>query len=266
MSIYTLPTYDNLWKDKKLKAIEKKENICCCTDLALALGASPIVKSNNFCDYYTQTKSFLPFDQIIVCNALGNPTLSRTNDSQIVIRPVIEKDPISEDYTYNEEEDLLYVQSGEYPQSTTSEITYLKLEKAFIYGEIQKTDKKYTMYYAEKHTRYFLDKIMVQEYIFENEKYVRLIANPAYDQVTLSNGATIKKGTIIWIKVEPIVWLYEKNKKVGIAEKGLIAGVPYNKNPYDPYYYGSFAENYLNNIFSKDLIPSKSIQKVKKFN
>lgn len=264
--MYTLPAYDNLWKEKKFKAIDTKSNICTCTDLALVLGANSLISNNNICEYYTQSKSFIGFDQIITCNHFGNPTLTRTNDSRVVTRPVIEKTLDFEDYTYNEDEELLYVKNGEYPQTAVEELTYLKLEKAFIYGEIQKTDKKYTMYYASEYTKHFLDKIMVQEYIFQNEKYVRLIANPTCEQVTLSNGFTVKKDTVIWIKVEPVVWLYEKNQNIGIAEKGLIAGVPYNKDPYEPYYHNSFIENYLNKTFSKDLIPSKGIAKVKKFN
>ena len=264
--MYTLPFYEDLWKEKKLKAIDKKENIATCTDLALVLGAKTIQKNNNICEYYTQSKSFIGFNQIITCNEFGNPTLNRTNDSRIAIRPIIEKDPSLESYTYNKEEELLYVECGEYPQSATDELTYLKLEKAFIYGEIKKTDKKYTLYYASKYVKHFLDKVTAQEYIFENEKYVRIIAHPSYEQVTLTNGATIEKGTVVWLKVEPVIWIYEANSKIGIAEKGLITGIPYNKAPYEPYYEHSFIQSYLNNIFSKDLIPSKLKQKAKKFN
>lgn len=263
--MYTLPTYDNLWKDKKLKAIDKKSNICSCTDLTLVLGAIPAT-NNNICEYYTQTSSFIGFDQIITCNSVGNPVLNRTNDSRIVIRPIITTEPSLGDFTYNTEESLLYVESGEYPQTVQKELISLKLEKAYIYDELEKTDKKYTMYYATEYVKHFLDKIVVQEYIYENEKYVRLIAQPACEQVTLSSGISIKKGTVVWIKVEPIVWLYDETKKMGISEKGLISGVPYNKKPYEPYYHDSFVEGYLNNIFSKDLVPSKVVQKTKKIN
>lgn len=255
MNNYTLPTYNNLWKNK-----ENSNANCKCTDLAIILGTSSGLTKDENCEYYTSSNYNF---KIIICDKFGYPDKTPSNNSNIAIRPSLNNLNELKDLLFYKNNNNLIIKYGEYPQNCVNPELFSYLEKLYSFDELEKTHKKYTFYDKD-----FLEKIKVNEYILEGNKYIRMIANPFYQIATLSNGKKIRKKDIVWIKVEPIYWIYDSKSKIALSQKALLSGIPFNKKSYDVLYENSFIKKYLSHTFSKDILPCKTKcnQHIKKFN
>ena len=169
-------------------------------------------------------------------------------NKQIGIRPIISYSSISSllkniqiiNYSYKCGE------YGEYPQSFCSKKLKLKLEFLYQLGILNKTGKNYTVdaINSYKYVEKKFDPLILTEYQYKGEKYVRY-----YD------------GNVNWIKVEPIVWIISEKNDICLAEKILLGGIQFNdmdnlKNDFSQ----SNLKLYLDNFFSKEIIPIEDIQ------
>ena len=95
---------------------------------------------------------------------------------------------------------------------------------------------------------------------YNGKKYVRIEANFYHKEgTTLSNGKTYKNGDYVWVEVQPIRWLVSLKEDKAITRDIILAGIPYNKdNNYSGKLEDSTLYQYINNIFAREIEPSKT--------
>ena len=202
----------------------------------------------------------IPIQQSYQREICARPVLSYSSIRQH-IRSTLAKDGITEG------------EFGEYPQNVPSKKLQVRLENAYNYNKssIRKTGKIYTTdslritlegvnngyVSSEKFSGQF-----IEEYLFDNgKKYVRVKANFHYgrDEKVLSDGEEYKNGDYVWVEVQPIKWLIDQKNDIVLPEKLVFAGIPFNyEKNYNGDFQTTFIKEYMNTIFSKDIIPSKS--------
>ena len=160
------------------------------------------------------------------------------------VRPVIACDDISDMdcRLFKDISGATEVEFGEYPQAAADKKTSNALEEAFSIGSMIKTGKKYSAAYEELQ--------------YEEKKYIR-IAYAAGEKCRLSNGKTYMNGEIAWVKVEPVIWLYDERAGVMISREVLVSGQIYSA---DSFYDGDFSKtalcSFLSGSLAGDIIPS----------
>lgn len=105
------------------------------------------------------------------------------------------------------------MQIGEYPRTNLDEELSQNLEELYNSGKI-KLDIKVTGRWYSENGQKSLSKNFVSkhspEFEYKGNRYVRVISNP-YDSgkdIEYSNGTNVgKKGTVRWVKVEPISFI-----------------------------------------------------------
>ena len=118
------------------------------------------------------------------------------------------------------------------------------------------------------------DKFIAREFIeyeYDGNKYIRFVADENCNGKLLSDGRIVQIGESYWVKVEPIIWLVDKQADIALANEILFAGVQFY---FYSYSMGNFDDTtiklYMNRCFSTDIIPSKicknSLEKKKKYN
>lgn len=205
-------------------------------------------------DYWTRTKEN---DKVIVMSSysFGYNSPKKLDYQFIGIRPVLKYSDIRNEINNIEisDKEVLEVQYGEYPQTICDEKINLEIEKKYKEGKILKTEKKYTI--NSKESEIFFPQEL-NEYIYNNKKYIRFIADRDIIRTKLSNKKYIEYSKAYWIKVEPIIWMIDEDKDIAVSKKILITGIPFDK-----YYSGIFEEtnmyNYLNNYFIKEIKTKK---------
>lgn len=145
---------------------------------------------------------------------------------------------------------------GQYPQQAASIEMEEKLERLYDSGvlELCETKNSYTTdsYYDYKNS--FMPKQHI-EYEYKRKKYVRVITN-LEEKVILSNGREYNNGDVAWIEVQPIKWLIDAYDDIAITEKLIFSGIQFdNKKYYDGNFTKSNINQFINNIFSIDIIP-----------
>ena len=154
---------------------------------------------------------------------------------------------------------LVEVEYGEYPQKVTSKKLQLILEKAYQSGSLKQTGKSYTVD-SRRRNEYDADFVeqKYDEFVFQGKKYVRVIANICFnsDEVILSNGEKYKDVDAAWVEVSPIKWLVDKKAKIMVSKHILFSGIQFNDKEYDGDFSKTSLKWYLDNFFSKEIIPS----------
>ena len=152
------------------------------------------------------------------------------------IRPVMKCSPsdLSEiEPNFRIDDDgIIEVEYGEYPQKKVSEDLDDKLEDNYRNKRLKETGKKYTIElgYVDNNKEY-VPPMQVIEYEFDKKKYVRL-RRPS--------------GRIIWLEVNPIVWYVDMTKKILISKKLLFNRIEYKDIP-----------KFLNTYFAEEIIVKK---------
>lgn len=184
---------------------------------------------------------------------------------RISIRPCINYDFIrdkSKIISHSSLYDL--VSYGEYISSCTSIKKMDELEFRYLSGELMKTNKSYHLIeYSKEKGNYEFEIKEYPEYEYEGNKYVRLnIKLEEYELKYLNlpkDYKIINKG-VVWVKVEEIKWLVDKETNIAIAEKGLLK-LGKKEDLCDVKL--SLVKNYLKKYFSIDIVPSKILTKAK---
>lgn len=237
------------------------------TDYAFIRGVSPFYylrTAKMFGSYWfseTQTVRYSVYDgggeetyQCIdgVVNYTGlNPKYS-TKYRDIGIRPSIDYNFIISNGTlvkrYNQK--YCIYQYGEYPQSVASMEETKILESLYKNKKLIKRNNKYS--YVEKETASGLIYNSEDVYEYNGCKYVRTMIKDSKHSALSKYKDIICQNKYIWVKVEPINWIVNNEKKMALSEKIIIGGVKYNHIPQNETY-GTLAEHYLRNYFSKEI-------------
>jgi hypothetical protein len=183
----------------------------------------------------------------------GHPNMIYPDFSRLGCRPVVSYSSVSSDCSslHLNENDVYECTYGEYPQTVVSEEEAKELNDLYLNKKLNLTGKTYTCNSSDDDLEHYYD-----EYEYQGEKYIRVNGNTNFG-ILLSNNSPIVNNSSYWIKVEPVEWLVDKSADIMISKKILFSGVPLSRNYY---YKGSFKKSllkkYLNNKFSKDIIPT----------
>ncbi len=165
-----------------------------------------------------------------------------------------------------EEDSILEVEYGYYPQEAADKNMQEILEELYKKASISKTGKSYTTdsrkcrdtdkrFLAKKH----------EEYEYDGKRYVRVEANSSHDgyKFKLSNEEYYDNGDYVWVEVSPVKWWVEEKAKIMITEKIIFAGVQFNdENNYHIWNFeGTNIKKFMDDYFAKDLLQSLDITK-----
>ena len=238
------------------------------TDLAiLEANYFPLLDASIPGEWYTKTQiDSTHYNSIL----LATKEKKNYKVDNIGIRPIIRFPNIDDllrafvGSTYLDWENTI-IKLGEYPQNRADAAETLGLNLSFDHGldNIKETGKSYTIRINGKTKR-------VSEYEYNGKKYVRImIDDDIYDNCKFSqNNDPIKKGEPVWLKVEPITWIVDKEKGLLLSEKILASGISMGKrdkmgiqpaNNYEE----TEMNKYITEIFSKEIIPGYIREKTK---
>src|SRR5574344_2729613 len=171
------------------------------------------------------------------------------------------------------------VEYGEYPQQVVANGSIIYLENAYKYGEMKKTGKIYTTDSANsRNSDADFEPQQYEEYEYDGRKYVRVEANiynakavnicddDIYGSnvatVRLSDGVPVMTGDIVWVKVQPIVWLIDDEMNFAIAKKGILSGIRFDKKRGE--WKGDFESTemnmFLQTYLKKEIVETKIIK------
>jgi len=167
--------------------------------------------------------------------------------------------------TYNEnQQGLLELYYGEYPQYVPDVATIQKLEDLYSNNHLALTEKQYTfLTNNDIDSSYDYQWTKHQEYITENgKKYVRVnYQNP--ETYVLLNGETYEANSnkAVWLEVKPVKFYVDNDKKIAVSSEALTSGCPFliNQKTYD----GDFDKTLLSDMVYQmaiDLVPSKTFK------
>lgn len=179
-------------------------------------------------------------------------------DGNIGIRLTLPFSSIYNDCSNKEinKDGILEVEFGEYPQQATSKDMQQILEELYLLESktFSKTGKKYTKVDSS------MDKTSYDEYEYNGEKYIRMKLSSNQGSVTLSNGEKYADGDYVWIKVQPIKWLVDKENDTAISKNILLNIKCKEKNSDIMYSYNGveMIRAAFDNYLSAEIIPSKA--------
>ena len=176
----------------------------------------------------------------------------------IGIRPVI-KDvtPIIEDVNIKIVDGVEAFDLGERAMFVTAEEEMDQLDKQYASGCTEILNKTYTLHLKGRTE-------VCSEILCNNKKYICVYNECSSDSFggVLSNGLTTKHERHIWIKVEPVIWYYNRKTGMAISKYILSAGIPYSTIDTANIKYTDVYK-YLNTVFKYELIPSNVKNEVK---
>ena len=223
----------NLIDITKVDGFEKPKSHDYRTDYAILLG-SEYCDGHNIHEFIKMDGRKIDFTPIVstkIIEKLGN--LKKDNDSKSI-----------------------YL--GEFPKSVVDKKLYCKLEENYRNNEIRSTEKKYSIFKNLSNRSDELDIFMLDEYEFEDNKYVRLIPDSRlldkYCEQELSDGSVAEIDKVYWLKVEPVMWIKSLDENYYITKNRIFTASTQNfsyncKKEID----STNIEGYLNQIFIWDL-------------
>ena len=253
--------------DNKIDIIKKRGTKAAITDFSILLGGyanygwhignDPSLEGW-VCSYWTKTSDGVGGTHIVSLN--GDISCNCVNSRTIGARLVL---PFSSNIPTNKmgigpkiaKDGILEVEYGYYPQQAVSKSLQKRLERAYKDGNIKETGNKYTID-SRKHNEYdeLFSKRELEEFEFEEHRYVRIEANFGKKKYTLSNGENYDYGDIVWVEVSPIKWLVDEKEKIMLSDKILFAGVQFkHTNDYDGNFEETDIKRFMDNYFSKEI-------------
>lgn len=182
-------------------------------------------------------------------------------------RPVTNLSSLSNDSTsfHRNENDILEFEFGEYPQFVVSHDESILLEKLYCENKLNITGKRYTTNAKIDSINNYTDFSPLSniEYEYNGKKYIRYKAIKN-EGVMLSSGEHVKKDSYYWIKVQPLVWLVEKESNLAISKYILFSGMPLSTlRNFNGSFSNSSARMFFDKYFSIEFI-SNNIRSFKK--
>ena len=183
--------------------------------------------------------------------------------NRLAIRPVLSYETLPSDAIKNEE-GLLEVEYGEYPQNVVDASLEHELDWAFQSNKMVKTGKTYTTDSRIRYSERKFRPLKYVEYMYNGKRYIRI--KEKYEKhngdyiysVMLSNHNTYFQSRYIWIEVSPIKWLVDDKLKILISKNALLGGLQFDsKKQYDGVFENTEIYKFLNTYFAKDIISTK---------
>ena len=204
-------------------------------------------------------------DEYLGINPFGDVKSYNMSSTDVGIRPVIRfKDVINMPRIitslYKKVEEI---ELGEYPQTEADVETTNELKEMDENASLNTTGKEYTMIY-KVNGKDVVTKL--PEYEYKGKKYVKI---PSVDKDDYLDPTSERRQIPVWIEVEPITWLIDKEEGTLISKKILASGINLNRK------IGTGANNnrinfdntemgvFLNDIFLNDILPSTIKEKTK---
>lgn len=258
---FTFLSNSQVFGKYKLHLLKKCGVKCCSTDFAIILGEysagisffnSDTHQKSCVGDWWTKTSN---------CSAATvvradikdwcHPYSKTVGARPVTCYSLISKDVKNVCKLYD---DIYEVEYGEYPQSIVSVELSNCLEYIYNCNNLCESGKCYTI---NGYDVYNIDNFCckeVKEYVFNGDKYVRLISNASSNKRTLSDGRMIFNNSVLWVKVERVKWLVDTRKDIALSKNILFSGICFNG---DKSYNGDFENTdiykYMNSYFSKDI-------------
>ena len=195
-------------------------------------------------DYWTQTTSPKSVYAVYLDGVIG----IYNAQSHFGVRPVM---PLSEIYKSKKNlnskkiNGIEEIEYGEFPSSVVDEKLEEELEKLYQNNKLKPTDKKYT-------SAFYYIKGAYQEYLYKNNKYVRVSEVSIYHSSEFKNGRCGRSGETYWVKVEPIKWIIDEKEDLAISKYILTSMVFKDDNKY-LCYENSDVKEYLEKYFIKEI-------------
>lgn len=286
MSKFTFLEKKQYFNDK-IDIISLRGNKAVITDFSILLGGvvldtHHLDKGEKTSSYLTKTRDDESVNCVEVVSHDGIEEYSVSVDSrECGARPALlfsSKDKIptngASGKVEKDKDGVEYVEYGYYPQKATDLRTQDELERLFSSRskKLQTTGNGYTTdsHYWEDYDEEFKPHRHI-EYEYNGKRYVRVKANFCVieedKEITLSNGKNYKKGDPVWVEIEPIKWLVDKNAKLMLSDKIIFAGVQFGKYGIS-YNTGDFEKTqikkFMDDYFSKDIEQIRSQSKSEK--
>lgn len=264
--------------DDKIDIIKKKGTKAAITDFSILLGGG--VSNNKYINsdtllsgratlYWTKSDCS-EIQKAYLVDENGNVVCGRVFYRLIGARPALPFSSINEIPTNGESGEIKkdkdgveYVEYGYYPQMVAKNQDELErayqakklTESRFLYTTDSKkgTDFAY-QFEAQEHEEYIDEKT--------GKRYVRVIANFDIDDIKLSNGQRYRRGDPVWVEVEPIKWLVDREAKIMLTDKIIFAGVQFAEKGTE-YHTEDFEKTrikkFMDEYFSKDIEQVRSL-------
>ncbi|MBP3635928.1 MAG: sigma 54-interacting transcriptional regulator [Bacilli bacterium] len=273
MSKIILPTSDQIFGNNKrinstiLKIFKEYGSKCALSDLAILRGAyfNNNIYLDNKNDLISRTGwwwTMTPYSgNARAVGKDGRKNGHYVDRRDVGVRPALTFSDISEiSPNIVRGNDFLEFTYGEYPQYAVDANMQNILYSILYTNGVNLTGKKYT-FDERKYNDYNngFSKIEYPEYEYNGERYILVDANTCFDgeEVTLSNGLKVKDKDKVWIKVEPIKWIWFQKENIAISKIILLAGIQFNEvsnyNDINDFSNMNMGK-YLDEIFSKEII------------
>lgn len=204
---------NNITGENKLTVLNKYGLNCELTDLAIITGCLNKDSLYNIEVPYqiiNYTKSNLTaIDRKGVIKKIPH-----NDTSNATIRPIL---TISNEIPFYMNKGISETIYGSFPQTACDYYINKLLENLYQENSLETTGQNY--YLPSLKNKDFK---LYPEYQFQNEKYIRIIS---YQRNFLSNGKVYTIHEPFWIKVEPLIWLYDKSANTLISKYGIMAGI-----------------------------------------
>lgn len=264
--IISLLKQEEIWGDNSLEIFRLYGRRTAVTDLAVTLGAlmvSDIKSSEGDLTGYAWTSSCHKNKYAVAVAFDGEFSYNYPYVRRLAVRPVIRaKDmPIlgqSRIQLHNKR--LLNVyQYGTFPQDLADPEIGPVLTYFFKKDQLRLTGRSFTFDGVMLNSSNLsFEPLTYPEYVLDGKKYIRVVAQKADAESTLSNGETLKENKLYWLEVKPIQWLYDEKAQIYISKKALFAGIVFDDSlTYNGDFSKTFLNHYLNTYFAKEILNFK---------
>ena len=243
----------------KSKSIEKYTNRFTLSDAAKLTGnCRNLYDKNMFWIKHTGTLNATVYT--FISDPVGYEGFCKYASSyEPAILPVL---PITEDiekiikskYKVIKAYGIEFAEYGESPLSIADEIIMQsKLEELYKKNKLKKTGRHFT-YNDNSINKNKINLVKYDEYIYKCEKYIRLKVTLNEEDSNIKFKYTYKTGDYVWIKVQKIMWIVDRENKRMISTIGLPSGMRFDSpRKANINFNKSELKWYLDNYMSKEI-------------
>lgn len=150
-----------------------------------------------------------------------------------------------------------FAEYGESPLFIADEvIMQSKLEELYKKNKLKKTGGHFT-YNDNSINKNKINLVKYDEYIYNNRKYIRLKVTLNEEYSNIKFKYTYKTGDYVWIKVQKIMWIVDRENKRMISTIGLPSGMRFDSPRKENINFNeSELKWYLDNYMSKEIFQS----------
>lgn len=255
--------------DHRIEIIKKTDGQCTITDFAILLGGyadkdgyitEDSGRKIKKCKWWTKTNGSKTKSEIYIIDEFGDISRDYENSRNIGARPAISYSLISSKVSNiaTNDDQILEVEYGEYPQMVVSEDLSKTLEAAYSKGIVKQTGKSYTTNSVQitNNSRNKFKERKHTEYEYKGKKYIRFVGDSNCSGKTLSDGRIVQVGVPYWIEVSPIKWLVDKTEDIALSKYALFSGMLFSAVEYNGEFKDSSIKKFMDKYFSIDIIPS----------